>query len=139
MWFGGLSGSAWKAYFYMYSSFPFTACVLIFSAVQSSVHLIWHSPLRASWHCVGLSLDGHSTLKRVHAVYAYDIYVSVSRVCRGPGHIHMLHSSCSQSSVLPFCNCLGAPRGIASVGCWMGTGFCSGIMQYMHMYIYVSV
>ena len=37
----------------------------------------------------------------------------------------------------PFGICLGAPRGIASVGCWTGTGFLRSIMQYMHMmYMY---
>ena len=51
--------------------------------------------------------------------------------------MHMLHSSCSKSSALPFGIFLGAPHGIASVGCWMGTGFLRLIMQYMHMiYMY---
>ena len=34
--------------------------------------------------------------------------------------MHMQHSSCSKSSAPPFGIRLGAPHGIASVGCWTG-------------------
>ena len=54
-------------------------------------------------------------------IYIY-MYVHKTRV-GGFKHMHVLHSSCSSYGAFSFGICIGAPRGIASVGCWMGTVF----------------
>ena len=60
---------------------------MIFFALRNAVHHIWHSPRRASWHCVGLLLDRHWNLKRIYVdmhmiyMYLYKLYGGDSDIC----------------------------------------------------------
>ena len=47
------------------------------SGLQNAVHLIWHLPRLASWHCAGWLLHCHWILNGNYAVYTAFVYIYV--------------------------------------------------------------
>ena len=62
------------------------------------------------------AVGGPSQPRRV-AKFLFKIQCPSQPLAAPASCIRMLHSSCSKSSAPPFGICLGAPHGIASVGC----------------------
>jgi len=47
------------------------------SGLQNAVHLIWHLPRLASWHCAGWLLHCHWILNGNYAVYTAFVYIYI--------------------------------------------------------------